>query len=86
MRKYYTGLPVTSAALIFPLILLLQRIIPTDLTPMYFVTAVFCAIAFLSPVQIRKPGLRGVLILVGIGAVEFLLMLALILVRKFLIC
>ena len=52
---------------------------------MYFVIAVFCAIAFLSPVQVRKPGLRGVLILVGIGAVEFLLMLALILVRKFLI-
>ena len=76
VRKYYTGLPVTSAALIFPLILLLQYVIPTDLTPMYFVTALFCAIAFLSPVQIRKPGLKGVLILVGIGTVEFLLILA----------
>ena len=85
VRKYYTGLPVTSAALIFPVILLLQYVVPADLTPMYFVTAVFCAIAFLSPFQIRKPGLRGVLILVGIGAVEFLLMLALILIRKFLI-
>ena len=74
-RRYYTGLPVTSAALIFPLILLLQYIIPTDVTPVYYATAVFCAIAFLSPVQIRKPGLRGVLILVGIGAVEFLLIL-----------
>ena len=85
VRKYYTGLPVTSSALIFPVILLLQRLIPADLTPMYFVTAVLCAIAFLSPVQIRKPGLRGVLILVGIGAAEFLLMLALILARKFLL-
>ena len=75
VRKYYTGLPVTSSALIFPLILLLQYVIPADMTPMYFVTAVFCAIAFLSPVQIRKPGLKGVLILVGIGAVEFLLIL-----------
>ena len=85
VRKYYTGLPVTSAALIFPFILLLQYVIPADLTPMYFAAAVFCAAAFLSPVQIRKPGLKGVLILVGIGAVEFLLLLALILVRKFLI-
>ena len=76
VRKYYTGLPVTSSALIFPLILLLQYVIPTDLTPMYFITAFFCAIAFLSPVQVRKPGLKGVLILVGIGAVEFLLILA----------
>ena len=85
VRRYYTGLPVTSAALIFPLVLLLQYVIPADLTPMYFVTAVFCAAAFLSPVQIRKPGLRGILILVGIGAVEFLLMLALMLLRKFLL-
>ena len=75
VRKYYTGMPVTSAALIFPMILLLQYVIPADVTPMYPATAFFCAIAFLSPVQIRKPGLRGVLILVGIGAVEFLLIL-----------
>ena len=75
VRRYYTGLPVTSAALIFPLILLLQYVIPADVTPVYFATAVFCAIAFLSPVKIRKPELRGVLILVGIGAVEFLLIL-----------
>ena len=74
-RKYYTGLPVTSSALIFPLILLLQYVIPADVTPVYFAGAALCAIAFLSPVQIRKPGLRGVLILVGIGAVEFLLIL-----------
>ena len=74
-RKYYTGLPVTSASLIFPLILLLQYVIPADVTPVYFAAAVLCAAAFLSPVQIRKPGLRGVLILVGIGAVEFLLIL-----------
>ena len=74
-RRYYTGLPVTSSSLIFPFILLLQYVIPTDVTPVYFATAVFCAGAFLSPFQIRKPGLRGVLILVGIGAVEFLLIL-----------
>ena len=85
IRRYYTGLPVTSAALIFPFILLLQYVIPADMTPMYFAAAVFCAIAFLSPVRIRKPGLRGILILVGIGAVEFFLMLALLLVRKFLL-
>ena len=75
VRRYYTGLPVTSAALIFPLVLLLQYMIPADVTPVYFVTAAFCAAAFLSPVQIRKPGMRGVLILVGIGAAEFLLIL-----------
>ena len=74
-RTHFTGLPVTSTALIFPSVLLLQYVIPTDVTPAYFASVVFCSIAFLSPVQIRKPGLRGVLIMVGIGAVEFLLML-----------
>ena len=81
-RIYFTGLPVTTTALIFPLVLLLQYIIPADVTPLYFAGAAFCAIAFLSPFQIRKPGLRGVLILVGIGVVEFFLML----IGKFLKC
>ena len=74
-RTHFTGLPVTSTALIFPFVLLLQYVIPSDVTPVYFATAAICAAAFLSPVQVRKPGLRGVLIMVGIGAVEFLLML-----------
>lgn len=74
-RVFYTGLPVTSAALIFPFILLLQYIIPTDITPVYFASAVFTGIAFLSKFRIKKPGLRGILIMVGIGTVEFLLML-----------
>lgn len=74
-RACFTGLPVTSAALIFPFILLLQYVIPTDVTPVYFAGAIFCGILFLSPIQVRKPGLKEVLILVGVGAVEFLLML-----------
>ena len=74
-RKYYTGMPVTTVSLIFPFIQLLQYIIPADVTMMYFATAVFCAIAFLVKVQIRKPGIRGILIMVAIGAVEFALML-----------
>lgn len=74
-RVFYTGLPVTSASLIFPFILLLQYIIPTDITPVYFASAVFTGFAFLGKFRIKKPGLRGILIMVGIGAVEFLLML-----------
>ena len=74
-RKFYTGLPVTSAALIFPFILLLQYIIPTDVTPVYFASAIFTGIAFLLKFRIKKPGLKGILIMIGIGAVEFLLLL-----------
>ena len=73
-RKYYTGLPVTSAALIFPSVLLFQYVIPKDITLVYFGIMLLVAFLFLSKVQIRKPGLRGILILVGIGFVEFILL------------
>lgn len=74
-RRYYTGLPVTSAALIFPLVLLFQYILPADITPVYIAVALVTACLFLSKFQVRKPGTRGILIMVGIGALEFILML-----------
>ncbi len=70
VRKYYTGLPVTSASLIFPLVLLMQYVIPADVTAMYFGTAIFTGFAFLSKIRVKKPGLRGILIMGAIGAVE----------------
>ncbi len=74
-RKYYMGMPVTTVSLIFPFIQLLQYIIPADVTLVYFATAALCGLAFLLPIQIKKPGLRGILLMVAIGAVEFALML-----------
>lgn len=74
-RKYYCGVPVTSSALVFPTILLLQYILPLDITMVYFAFMMLLGFLFLSKVQIKKPGLRGILIMVGIGAVEFILLL-----------
>ena len=74
-RTDYLGLPVTSAALIFPFVLLLQYILPADITLFYLGTAVLTGLLFISPFHVRKPGLRGILVMVGIGAVEFLLLL-----------
>lgn len=71
-RKMYTGLPVTSSALIFPTVALLQYITSPDLTILYFVTMILVGFAFLSKLQVKKPGIRGILIMVAIGAVEFL--------------
>ena len=73
-RKYYTGLPVTSAALIFPSVLLFQYVIPKDITLVYFGVMLLVTFLFLSKIQIKKPGLRGILILVGIGFVEFVVL------------
>ena len=74
-RTDYLGLPVTSAALIFPFVLLLQYITPIDITLVYLGAAVFTGLLFLLPFHVKKPGLKGILIMVGVGAVEFLLLL-----------
>ncbi|MBR6917422.1 MAG: CDP-alcohol phosphatidyltransferase family protein [Clostridia bacterium] len=71
-RKEYTGLPVTSSALIFPTVALLQYITKPDLTILYFVTMILTGFAFLSKLRIKKPGLKGIIIMVIIGAIEFI--------------
>ena len=74
VRKTYLGLPVTSAALIFPTVMLIQFVSKKiDITPLYFGVALLTGFLFLSKIRIGKPGLRGILWMVGIGAVEFLI-------------
>ena len=73
-RKFYTGLPVTSAALIFPTVLLFQYLIPKDITLVYFGVMIVTAFLFVSKFQVKKPGIRGILIMVGIGFVEFIVL------------
>ena len=74
-RAHYLGLPVTSAALIFPFVLLLQFMTRADITLAYIAAALLTGLLFLIPFRVKKPGLRGILIMVGIGALEFLLLL-----------
>ncbi|MBQ9760274.1 MAG: CDP-alcohol phosphatidyltransferase family protein [Clostridia bacterium] len=69
-RKTYTGLPVTSASLIFPSVLLLRYILPIDISIVYVPVALITAFLFLSKIQVPKPGLRGILIMIGIGVLE----------------
>ncbi len=74
-RKYFTGLPVTSAALLFPTVLLFQYLIPKDITLVYFGVMLVTSFLFVSKIQVRKPGLAGVLVLTGVGFAEFLALL-----------
>ena len=75
VRKEYVGLPVTSAALIFPFVLLIHYLLPADITPIYFAVMIFTAALFVSKIKVTKPGLRGILIMVGIGLAEFITLL-----------
>jgi CDP-diacylglycerol--serine O-phosphatidyltransferase len=68
---YFTGLPVTTAALVFPMVLLMHYIPRFDLSVPYFVVMLAMAILFLGRFKIRKPGRKGVWIMVAIGFAEF---------------
>ena len=70
-RKYFEGLPVTSAAIIFPTVLLVQYITENDITLLFFIIMLAMGFAFVSRFKIPKPGMRGILIMVGIGLIEF---------------
>lgn len=74
-RAEYLGLPVTSAALIFPFVLLLQYLTKADITLAYLAVSILTGVLFISPFRVTKPGMRGVLIMVGVGALEFFLLL-----------
>lgn len=74
-RKYYTGLPVTAASLIFPAVMLFQYILPADISLVYLAIIVLTGFLFLFRFQVRKPGTRGILIMVALGALEFALLL-----------
>lgn len=82
VRKVYEGLPVTSAALIFPLIMLLQFLTPKDLTALYFAGLVVVGGLFVSKISVKKPDSKGLCRLIAIGAVEFLLMLGYLIYKK----
>ncbi len=69
---YFTGLPVTSAALVFPMVLLMHYIPRFDLSVPYFVVMLVMACLFVGRFKIRKPGRKGLRIMVGIGFAEFL--------------
>lgn len=74
-RKSFVGMPVTSSSLLFPLIMLLQYITPMDISIVYFVGVVLLGFGFLLKVKIPKPGMRGILICIGIGVIESALLL-----------
>lgn len=74
-RKYFTGLPVTSSALVFPTVLLLQYLIPKDITLIYFAVMFVMTFLFISRLKIKKPGIKGLCIMIVIGLAEFILLI-----------
>jgi len=71
--KSYIGLPVTASSLIFPTILLVQFLSGIDLVWVFFIFMLATALAFIAQIQVKKPNLKGILIMVAIGAIELII-------------
>ena len=73
--EYYTGLPVTSAALVYPLILIADWFISADFTFTYFILMLVMAILFVGKFKIKKLSNKVLGIMIVIGFIEFITML-----------
>lgn len=76
IRKVYEGLPVTSVALILPLLFSFRNDIGAEIFPaVYGIVLSVIAIAFITRFRIKKPGMKSMFIFLGIGVLELLWML-----------
>lgn len=70
-REYFLGVPVTTIAIVLPLLYLIKDRFNLPGTTGYLILIVAVAIGFISGIEIRKPKLIGKIVMLVIGALEF---------------
>ena len=70
-RRYYLGLPVTSSAFVMPFFYLLALYAGRSAAILYAICAFLLGVLYISPLRIKKVGLRGVALLSAVGLAEF---------------
>ncbi len=73
--KQYTGLPVTSAALIFPFLYIFKKFIGTYFPFVYAGLLLIIGILFITKIKIKKPGVKMMILFIIIGVIEVLLII-----------
>lgn len=79
--KEYIGLPVTSAALIFPFLYIFKKFLGKYFIFVYGALLLLVGILFISKIKVKKPQTKQMIIFIIIGVLEILLIIT---VRKFL--
>lgn len=73
LRKQYQGLPVTTVAIILPLLYLGRQNIPRDIFPYVFQGfMILISILFVLNINVKKLSVKGILILFTMGAIIIL--------------
>ena len=70
-RRYYLCLPVTSSAFVMPFFYLLALYAGRSAAILYAIGAFLLGVLYISPLRIKKVGLRGVALLSAVGLAEF---------------
>lgn len=77
----YTGLPITSSALVFPFIYIFKKLLGKYFVIIYGIFMLIIGILFISKIKIKKPNMQTMILFIIIGVIEVLLIIT---VRKFL--
>ena len=79
--KEYIGLPITSAALIFPFIFIFRKFLGKYFVLVYGILLFVIVMLFISKIKIKKPKTKQMILMILVGILEILLILT---VKKFL--
>ena len=79
--KEYIGLPITSAALIFPFIFIFRKFLGKYFVLVYGILLFVIGMLFISKIKIKKPKTKQMILMILVGILEILLILT---VKKFL--
>ena len=80
--EYFRGLPVTSSAWIFPIVLMTNYIFKYDFSIVYFIVMAVLAVLFVTNIKIKKPGKKMLYLYVGIGLTEIIILTTMHLLRR----
>lgn len=79
--KFYTGLPVTTSALIFPFIYIFRNFLGKYFIFVYGLTLLLVGILFITKLKIRKPRTKTMILFILLGVVEIIIIIT---IRRFL--
>ena len=75
-RVYYDGLPVTTVAILIPMIYTLRPVMKSGFLLLYALCLLVTAIAFLAKIKVRKLGMKGMIAAAFCGAAVLALLIA----------
>ena len=73
--KEYVGLPITSAALIFPFIYIFKKFLGKYFVLLYGICLFVVGVLFISKIKIKKPKTKHMIIFIIVGVLEILLII-----------